>query len=40
MTYERIDANGISWDDRSGSTWTGSMRKGICISVQTDGTWL
>lgn len=40
MTYERIDTNGISWDDRNGSTWTGSMRKGVRISVQTDGTWL
>lgn len=40
MTYERIDANGISWDDRSRCVGLGSMWKGIRISVQTDGTWL
>ena len=40
MTYERIDENGILRNDRSRCIGLGSVRKGICISVQTDGTWL
>ena len=40
MTYERIDEDGILRDDRGRCIGLGSMRKGVCIAVQTDWTWL